>query len=95
MWGIDFPVGQNPYEYNKIKHFTERILSFSKFYKFNVHWCFACMCVCEGVRSPGIGAIDSCCELPCGYWELNPGPLEEQPITIEPLKRILIFHMSA
>jgi hypothetical protein len=26
------------------------------------------------------------CKLPCGYWGLNPGPLEEQPVllTTEP-----------
>ena len=38
-----------------------------------------------GVRSPGTGIKDSC-ELPCGYWELNSGPLEEQPVllTTEP-----------
>ncbi|KAL6037840.1 hypothetical protein STEG23_003238, partial [Scotinomys teguina] len=28
-------------------------------------------------RSPGIGVMDGC-EPPCGYWELNPSPLEEQ-----------------
>ena len=33
--------------------------------------------LCEGARSPGIIVTDSC-ELPCGCWELNPGPLEEQ-----------------
>ena len=39
----------------------------------------------EGARSPATGVTDSC-ELPCGYWELNPGPLEEQPVllTTEP-----------
>ena len=30
----------------------------------------------EEVRSPRTGVTDSC-ELPCGCWELNPGPLEE------------------
>jgi hypothetical protein len=37
------------------------------------------MYVCEGVKNPGTGATDKC-ELPCGCWELNPGPLEEQPM---------------
>lgn len=46
------------------------------------------MCVCaqpsclesgEGVGSPGTGVTDSC-ELACGYWELNPGALEEQSV---------------
>jgi hypothetical protein len=35
----------------------------------------------EGVRSPGREVTDSC-ELTCGYWELNPGPLEEQPVLL-------------
>ena len=34
---------------------------------------------------PGNGLTDGC-ELPCGCWELNPGPLEDQPVllTAEP-----------
>jgi hypothetical protein len=35
------------------------------------------------------------CELPCGCWELNPGPLEEQPVLLssEPSlqPKVLIF----
>lgn len=34
------------------------------------------VCLSEGVSSPGAGVIDST-ELPCKYWALNPGPLEE------------------
>ncbi|XP_050003558.1 adiponectin receptor protein 1 [Alexandromys fortis] len=36
-------------------------------------------------KSPATGSSDSC-ELPCGCWELNPGPLEEQSVllTTEP-----------
>jgi len=30
-----------------------------------------------GVRSPGAGVTDGC-ESPCGCWETNPSPLEEQ-----------------
>jgi hypothetical protein len=30
----------------------------------------------KSIRSPGTGVRDSCGQ-PCGYWELNPGPLEE------------------
>ena len=57
---------------------------------FYVYECFpACMSVyhipaqCpgrpeEGIRSPGTGAVDGC-ELPCGCWELNVGPLQGQP----------------
>ena len=38
-----------------------------------------CLYVClhEGVRSLRAGVIDGC-ELPCGCWELDLGPLEEQ-----------------
>jgi hypothetical protein len=38
-------------------------------------------CLCEGVRSPGTGVIDSC-ELLYGCWDLNSGPLEEQTVTV-------------
>jgi hypothetical protein len=49
---------------------------------------FACLCaMCvqccgrpqEGIRSLGTGVIDGC-ELSCGCWELNPGPLKEQSV---------------
>ena len=39
------------------------------------------VCLCEGIRSSGTGVTDSC-ELPCGCWGLNPGPLEEQPVVL-------------
>lgn len=39
------------------------------------------VCLREGVRSPETGMTDSY-ELPCGCWELNPGPLEEQPVVL-------------
>ena len=39
-----------------------------------------------GIRSPETGITDRC-ELPHGYWELNSGPLEEQPV-------LLIFESS-
>ena len=38
-------------------------------------------CVCVGF--PGNGVTDSS-ELPCGCWELNPGPVEEQPGLLTP-----------
>jgi hypothetical protein len=53
---------------------------------------FLHICLCEGVRSPGTGLTGSY-ELPCGCWELNPDPLEHQPVllTAEPsLQHILI-----
>ena len=39
----------------------------------------------ERVRSQGT-RVTGGCELPCGCWELNLGPLEEQPVflTSEP-----------
>ena len=44
----------------------------------------------EGIGSSENGVTDSC-ELPCGCWESNPGPLEEQPVlfTVEPSLRPL------
>lgn len=54
---------------------------------------FACMYSCvpcawrpeDDIRHPGTGFIDGC-ESPCGYWELNTGPLEKQQmlLTAEP-----------
>jgi hypothetical protein len=59
-------------------------------YLFIVHWCFACMCFC--VKMSDLGVTDSC-ELPCGYWDLNPGPLEELPVpsTAEPSLQSQVF----
>ena len=49
----------------------------------------------EGIRSPGSGVTDGC-EPPCGYGELNPGPLEEQPVllTTDPLFLALSGHLK-
>ena len=33
--------------------------------------------------------LELCCELPCGCWELNAGPLEEQPV-LRPLVRLSV-----
>ena len=41
---------------------------------FHAHWY-------NDVRFSWTGATDSC-ELPCGCWELNPGPLEEQSVLL-------------
>jgi hypothetical protein len=35
----------------------------------------------ESFRSPGTGVTGGC-ELPCECWEMNPGPLEEQPVLL-------------
>ena len=39
----------------------------------------------KDIRSPETGVTESC-ELPCGCWESNPGPLKEQAVflTAEP-----------
>ena len=54
----------------------------------NFYFYFSCalvlclhVCLRKGVRYAGTGVIDSC-ELPCGCWELNPGPLEEQSLLL-------------
>jgi len=43
------------------------------------------VCVCEGIGSHGPEITDGY-ELPCGFWEMNLGPSEEQPVllTVEP-----------
>lgn len=62
-----------------------RFLSLSSFYLFI--W-FILLVLCESVRSPGTRAADSC-ELPYDCWELNPSPLEDQPVTTEPSLQLL------
>ena len=39
--------------------------------------------LCEGIGSPGTGVKkkDSC-ELPCGDWKLNPGPLKNNSVLL-------------
>ena len=46
----------------------------------------------EGVGAPGTGITDSRGQ-PCGYWELNPGFLEEHLVvlTAEPSLQTLLF----
>jgi hypothetical protein len=46
---------------------------------FYVHWYFAYMQVC--VRASDHGFTDSC-ELPCGHWQLNLGPLVKQSMLL-------------
>ena len=54
---------------------------FNSFYFYFICALLSCLyaCLCGSSRSPGTGVIDSC-EVPCGCWELNPDPLEEQPV---------------
>lgn len=71
----------------------------SLFYAYD---CFVCMKVClytkrlcflwrieEGIKSPGTGVADGC-ELLCGSWEQNPGPLAEWVMLLmgEPLLQL-------
>jgi hypothetical protein len=42
---------------------------------------FICLVPSEGVKPPDTGVTYSC-ELPCWCWELNIGPLEEQPVLL-------------
>ena len=48
-----------------------------------------------GIRSSGTGVTDSCA-LSCGCWELNLGPVEEQPVlgtpvpSLQPTKLFLL-----
>jgi hypothetical protein len=46
----------------------------------------------QSTVSPGTGITDGC-ELPHGFWELNLGPLEEQPVlfTREPFLKPLKY----
>lgn len=37
------------------------------------------MCLCESIESRGTGAIGSY-DLPCGWWDLNLGSLDEQTV---------------
>jgi hypothetical protein len=51
----------------------------------------------RGCLSPGTGVANSC-ELPCGWQELNPGPLQEQVVLLtaepspQPLFNFLKFY---
>ena len=58
------------------------VLGFLKNYLIFIFHVFCLyVCLCEGVRSSGARVTDRC-ELSCGCWELNPGPLEEQPVLL-------------
>jgi hypothetical protein len=65
------------------------IIIFILFSKMCIGVLTACMSV-QGIRYPGTGVTDSF-ELPCRYWELNSGLLEEQLVllTAEPFLQTL------
>ena len=46
----------------------------------------------DGAVSPGTGVTNGC-ELPRGFWEVNPGPLQEQPeiLTAQPSLQPAVF----
>lgn len=43
------------------------------------------------VQSGGTGVTDGC-ELPCGCWESNPGPLEKQPVLLTAAPSLQLHH---
>jgi hypothetical protein len=47
------------------------------------------VCLCECTGSSGMGVIGSC-ELSCGFWELNLGPLEEHLVLF-----LMLSHFSS
>lgn len=57
------------------------------------------ICLCEIVGAPETRVTGSY-ELPCGGWELNPAPLEEQPLlltsesSLQPEKDCLFFKIA-
>ena len=59
--------------------FNSFIIIFSIFYFFII-LCALVFCLHAGLFEGGSRLIDSC-QLSCGCWELNPGPLEEQPVS--------------
>ena len=48
---------------------------------FYVHWCFVWMCVYVRCHIPWNWSSRQT-KLSCGCWDLNPGPLEEQPVLL-------------
>ena len=66
------------------------LVPFLLIYLFYVHG-YVCLRVCERVSNLGVTAH---CELPCDWWDLNLGPLEEQPVllTAEPSLQPLLFY---
>ena len=42
---------------------------------------FLHVCLCEGDGSSETRVLDSL-NLSCGYWELNPGPMEREPVLL-------------
>ena len=54
----------------------------------------ACMSLWECVRSSGMEVTENC-ELACGCWELNPGPLEEQSMLLTAEERGKVTQLLA
>jgi hypothetical protein len=70
------------------KEMEDTACSSFQFYSMSV--LSACVSVChthawhlrdleEGVRSPETGVVDGCGQ-PCGFWESNLGPVEEESV---------------
>lgn len=86
-------------------HYSSVLKKQSTLCLFYVYGCFTCAyfyacSVCRSQKrvsySPKTGVTDSC-KQPCGSWELNVGPLEEQPmlLTAEPsLKPLTLYFLK-
>lgn len=64
------------------------------FKNFYVHQCFAFMYVCLRVSYPPGTGVTNSCALPCEYWELNSGLLEERPVLITTEPSLMSLHIS-
>ena len=48
-----------------------------------MHVCLCAMCVLVLVEASSLRTeVTDGCDPPCGCWELNPDPLEEQPVLL-------------
>lgn len=69
--------------------FIQQLILFKNY--FYVYKCLPVHHICDwclrrpekNIRSPRIASTDGC-EPPCECWELNSGPLEEQPVLLVP-----------
>jgi hypothetical protein len=48
----------------------------------------------EGVRSSGTGVRDVYKQLSCQFWELNTGPLQDQPVLLNPEPSLQTLSLS-
>jgi hypothetical protein len=60
----------------------KEMVNLSNSFKFFIYFCILFMNPLSAYMPEE--SITDGCEPPCGCWELNSGPLEEQPLTAEP-----------